>query len=74
MANKHMKSCSILSVIKERQIKASKRAWEVAELVKGFPCKPRDLSSIPSTHMKTLGIAIVPELGRATEASSVLTG
>lgn len=28
-----------------------------------MPCKPRDLSSIPSTHMKTPVIAVIPELG-----------
>jgi hypothetical protein len=34
MTNKHMKSCSILPVIKERQIKTAKRGWEGGSAVK----------------------------------------
>lgn len=69
-ADKHMKSCSVLSVIRERQIKTAKR---VAQLEKGLPCKPGDLSSAPSTHSNTLGIVVIPELGRSTKESLVPT-
>lgn len=55
-------------------LKSAERAGAMAWWVKCLPSKDKDVSSIPSTHIKKPGIPVTPVLWRQAQDSWVLLG